>query len=122
MPFLALALLLHGRCRGAAAPPADAGPGHVNDMDIPQVGRGMSQDEDRTHFSMWCLMASSLLAGNDLTTMSKETLAILTHKEMLAIQQDALVYQARRLSRDGGHEVWARPCTRSVAAKSRSRC
>jgi hypothetical protein len=86
-----------------------AGPGHVNDMDMLQVGRGMSFEEDKAHFSMWCMMASPLLAGNDLTKMTKETISVLTNAEMIAIDQDPLVYQARRLFDYGETEVWARP-------------
>ncbi len=86
-----------------------AGPGHVNDMDMLQVGRGMTYEEDKTHFSMWCMLASPLLAGNDLRNMSKETIQILTNEEMIAIDQDPLVYQARRLVDNGDTEVWARP-------------
>lgn len=86
-----------------------AGPGHVNDMDMLQVGRGMSFEEDKTHFSMWCMMASPLLAGNDLRTMTPETLTILTNNELIAINQDPLVYQARRLRDEGDLEIWARP-------------
>ncbi len=84
-------------------------PGHYNDMDMLQVGRGMSQDEDRTHFTLWCMMNSPLLAGNDLRDMSKETLAILTQPEIIALNQDPLGYQARRLRDDGDHELWAKP-------------
>lgn len=84
-------------------------PGHYNDMDMLQVGRGMTYDEDKAHFSMWCMMVSPLLAGNDLTTMSDETLGILTNKEMIEINQDPLFYQARRLRDDGDLEVWAKP-------------
>lgn len=94
-----------------------AGPGHVNDMDMLQVGRGMTYDEDKTHFSMWCMLASPLLAGNDLTTMSKETISILTNKEMIAINQDPLVYQARRLKDYGDQEVWARPLMHTMSGK-----
>ncbi|AQT68970.1 Alpha-galactosidase A precursor [Anaerohalosphaera lusitana] len=86
-----------------------AGPGHVNDMDMLQVGRGMSYEEDKAHFSMWCMMASPLLAGNDLRSMTEETVEILTNAEMIAINQDPLVYQARRLRDDGEYELWARP-------------
>lgn len=85
-----------------------AGPGHVNDMDMLQVGRGMSYEEDKAHFSMWCMMASPLLAGNDLCEMSKDTIEILTNKELIAINQDPMVYQARRLRDDGDLELWAR--------------
>jgi hypothetical protein len=86
-----------------------AGPGRFNDMDMLQVGRGMTPDEDRAHFSMWCMMASPLLAGNDLRTMNAETLAILTNKDLIAIQQDPLVSQARRLRDEGDLELWVRP-------------
>ncbi|MCC8072260.1 MAG: glycoside hydrolase family 27 protein [Bacteroidales bacterium] len=84
-------------------------PGHYNDMDMLQVGRGMTEDEDRAHFTMWCMMTSPLLAGNDLTQMSPETLAILTNKEVIALNQDPLFRQARRLKQDGDLEVWAKP-------------
>ena len=92
-------------------------PGHVNDMDMLQVGRGMSFEEDKAHFSMWCMLNSPLLAGNDLTTMSKQTLSILTNKEMIAINQDPLVYQARRLADYGDQEVWARPLEHTMSGK-----
>jgi autotransporter-associated beta strand protein len=86
-----------------------SGPGNFNDMDMLQVGRGMSETEDRTHFTMWCMMNSPLLAGNDLRSMTPATLAILTHPELIAINQDPLAYQARRLRDDGDTELWARP-------------
>lgn len=94
-----------------------AGPGHVNDMDMLQVGRGMSYEEDKTHFSMWCMLNSPLLAGNDLTQMSKETLSILTNPEMIAINQDPLVYQARRLKDYGDQEMWARPLKHTMSGE-----
>ncbi len=84
-------------------------PGHFNDMDMLQVGRGMSVDEDKAHFSMWCMMNSPLLAGNDLTTMSQTTIDILTNPEVIALNQDLLCYQARRLRDDGDRELWAKP-------------
>ncbi|PWE00395.1 glycoside hydrolase family 27 protein [Marinilabilia rubra] len=94
-----------------------SGPGHVNDMDMLQVGRGMTYEEDKTHFSMWCMLNSPLLAGNDLTKMSDETLSILTNKELIAINQDPLVYQARRLEDLGDLELWARPLTSTMSGK-----
>ncbi|MCM4150113.1 glycoside hydrolase family 27 protein [Arenibacter sp. N53] len=83
--------------------------GHYNDMDMLQVGRGMTLEEDRTHFSMWCLMHSPLLLGNDLTTMSNETLKLVGNREMIALNQSPYVYQARRLIDYGELEVWAKP-------------
>jgi len=86
-----------------------ASPGHVNDMDILQVGRGMTYEEDKAHFSMWCMLNSPLLAGNDLRSMSDETLSILTNKEVIALNQDELVYQARLIKNQNGLQVWAKP-------------
>jgi hypothetical protein len=83
--------------------------GHYNDMDMLQVGRGMTLEEDRTHFSMWCLMHSPLLLGNDLTAISKETLDLVSNSEMIALHQSDYVYQARRLVDYGELEVWAKP-------------
>ena len=83
--------------------------GHFNDMDMLQVGRGMSHDEDKTHFTMWCMLNSPLLAGNDLRDMTKETIDILTNKEVIALNQDPLAYQAHKLSDNGSTEVWAKP-------------
>jgi hypothetical protein len=94
-----------------------ASPGHVNDMDMLQVGRGMSYVEDKTHFSMWCMMNSPLLAGNDLRSMSDETIEILTNKEIIALNQDPLVYQARRLVDNGDLEVWAKPLISTMSGK-----
>lgn len=94
-----------------------ASPGHVNDMDMLQVGRGMSFEEDKTHFTMWCMMNSPLLAGNDLRSMSKETIEILTNSELIALNQDPLVYQARRLVDHGDLEVWAKPLISTMSGK-----
>ncbi|MBJ7879823.1 glycoside hydrolase family 27 protein [Gelidibacter salicanalis] len=94
-----------------------ASPGHVNDMDMLQVGRGMSYEEDKTHFTMWSMMASPLLAGNDLRYMTQETIDILTNKEIIALNQDPLVYQARRLIDNGDLEVWAKPLVSTMSGK-----
>jgi alpha-galactosidase len=83
--------------------------GHYNDMDMLQVGRGMTNDEDKSHFSMWCMLNSPLLAGNDLSTMSKETLQILTNKEVIALNQDKGFHQAQRIYHNNGIEVWLKP-------------
>jgi hypothetical protein len=78
-------------------------------MDMLQVGRGMSYDEDKSHFSMWCMLNSPLLAGNDLRHMSKQTLEILTNKEVIALNQDPGYKQAMRLSTANNVEVWVKP-------------
>lgn len=80
-----------------------------NDMDMLQVGRGMSYEEDKTHFTLWCMLNSPLLAGNDLRNMSQQTIDILTNTEIIALNQDPLAYQARKLVDKGKTEVWAKP-------------
>ena len=87
-----------------------AGPGHWNDPDMLEVGNGgMSANEYRTHMSLWALLAAPLLAGNDLRSASAETLAILTHPEVIAIDQDSLGRQGARSSASGAAEIWAKP-------------
>lgn len=89
--------------------------GHYNDMDMLQVGRGMTYEEDKTHFSMWCMMHSPLLLGNDLTTITDETIGIITNKDLIALNQNTFVYQARRLVDQGELEVWAKPLVSTMS-------
>lgn len=86
-----------------------SGPDHWNDFDMLEVGVGMTNIEDKSHFTMWCMMASPLIAGNDLRKMSKETLAILTNKELIAVNQDKLGVQGFKYSAEDGLEVWVKP-------------
>ncbi len=86
-----------------------AGPGHWNDMDMLEVGNGMSDDEDRAHFSLWAMLASPLIMGNDLRSMSAETRNILANKNIIAINQDALGIQAFKLRSLGALEMWVKP-------------
>jgi alpha-galactosidase len=86
-----------------------AGPGHWNDPDMLEVGNGgMTTDEYRAHFSLWSILAAPLLAGNDLRDMKPEIHDILTNKEVIAVNQDALGSQGRRMRKDGDLEVWAK--------------
>jgi alpha-galactosidase len=64
-----------------------AGPDHWNDPDMMEVGNGMSVAEDRAHFSMWCMLAAPLIAGNDVRKMSPETAGILTNREVIAVDR-----------------------------------
>ncbi len=87
-----------------------AGPGHWNDPDMLEIGNGgMSHDEYVTHMSLWAMLAAPLLAGNDLSKMSAADLAILTNKEVIAVDQDAKGAQGRRVAQEGPLEVWAKP-------------
>lgn len=83
--------------------------GHYNDMDMLQVGRGMTYEEDKTHFSMWCLLNSPLLAGNDLRHMTAPTREILTNKEIIALNQDSGFAQGRILFTEKNMQVWTKP-------------
>ncbi|HXW56215.1 MAG TPA: glycoside hydrolase family 27 protein [Candidatus Cybelea sp.] len=86
-----------------------AGPGHWNDPDMLEVGNGnMTTTEDRSHFSMWCLLAAPLIAGNDLANMSQATRDILTNKEVIAVNQDPLGREGTRVGKDGDREVWSK--------------
>ena len=86
-----------------------AGPGHWNDPDMLEVGNGMSVNEDRAHFSMWCMLAAPLIAGNDLRKMSPETLAVLANRDVIAVDQDALGVEGFRHSETNGVEFWFKP-------------
>jgi len=87
-----------------------ASPGHWNDPDMLEVGNGgMSATEYRTHFSLWCMLAAPLMAGNDLRSMSPETREILTNREVISVDQDALGRQGARLFAKDGVEAWAKP-------------
>ncbi len=86
-----------------------AGPGHWNDPDMLEVGNGrMTLAENRTHFSMWAMLAAPLLAGNDLPNMKPEIKAILTNRDVIAIDQDKLGKQASRVYSEGEVDVWER--------------
>jgi alpha-galactosidase len=87
-----------------------AGPGHWNDPDFLEVGNGgMNFEEQKTHFSLWALMAAPLMAGNDLTRMSDETKSILLNREVIAVDQDALGKAGDRVWQEGPLDVWAKP-------------
>jgi len=92
-----------------------AGPGHWNDPDMLEIGNGhMTDDEYRTHMSLWALTASPLLAGNDIRKMSDATKAILLNKEVIAVDQDPLGKQASPV-KNGNLEMWVKPLKDGVA-------
>jgi len=94
-------------------------PGHWNDPDMLVVGHvgwgpslhptKLSPNEQYTHISLWCLLASPLLIGCDLTQLDDFTLNLLTNDEVLDVNQDELGKQAGRISKTGNAEVWAKP-------------
>lgn len=94
-----------------------AGPGHWNDPDFLEVGnKGMTFNEQRTHFSLWAILAAPLIAGNDLTQMTPETRSILLNKEVIAVDQDPLGKAGDRAYEEGPLEVWTKPLSRGDVA------
>jgi alpha-galactosidase len=102
-----------------------AGPGHWNDPDMLEVGNGdMTNTEDQAHFSLWSILAAPLMAGNDLRSMKPQVRDILTNKEVIAINQDPLGMQGRRVAKNGELEVWAKQLkdgSRAVALFNRGK-
>jgi alpha-galactosidase len=87
-----------------------AGPGHWNDPDMLEIGNGkMTEDEYRTHMTLWTILAAPLLAGNDLSKMSDADKALLMNKEAIAVDQDSLGKQGDRLYESGDLDVWTKP-------------
>ncbi len=87
-----------------------AGPGHWNDPDMLEIGNGkLTPGEDRAHFSMWAMLAAPLIAGNDLRNMSRETIEVLTNKEVIAINQDSLGIQGFQYAVKDSVETWFKP-------------
>ncbi len=93
--IIATCMPLSGFCRG----------GRFNDMDMLEIGRGLSPSEERVHFGMWCMMSSPLLIGCDLTAIPDESLRLLTNPELIALNQDTLTLQAYPVKTDAGRYV-----------------
>mmetsp|Transcript_44595 Transcript_44595/g.115949 ORF Transcript_44595/g.115949 Transcript_44595/m.115949 type:complete len:561 (-) Transcript_44595:442-2124(-) len=88
-----------------------AAAGGFNDPDMLEVGNGgMSTDEYRTHFGLWAIMKAPLLIGCDVTKMTADTKAILLNKEVIALNQDGLGVQGKRV-------VSTQPATSNVPAR-----
>jgi alpha-galactosidase len=87
-----------------------AGPDHWNDPDMLEVGNGgLTVNEERAHFSLWCMLAAPLIAGNDLRHMTRETTNILTNREMIAIDQDSLGKQGSIIIDKNDYQVYMKP-------------
>ncbi|MGN0187901.1 MAG: glycoside hydrolase family 27 protein [Candidatus Cryptobacteroides sp.] len=88
---------------------AASGPGHWNDPDMLEVGNGFTVNQDRAHFSMWCMMAAPLILGNDIRKMSRETREIIMNKDAIAIDQDSLGVQCFLAYEQDDVQVWFKP-------------
>ncbi len=101
-----------------------SGPGRWNDPDMLEVGKGLTADEDRSHFSMWAMLAAPLIAGNDIRSMSATTQSILTNAEVIAVDQDPLGLQGQIVATPATTlQVWSKQLagtnTRAVALFNR---
>lgn len=75
--------------------------GYYNDPDMLMVGMsGLTAAQNRTHMNLWAVSGAPLLAGNDLTTMTSETAAVLTNPEVLAVDQDPRGLQGVEVAED----------------------
>lgn len=92
-----------------------AGPGHWNDMDMMEIGNGgLTHFEEETHFALWAILASPLILGNDLRTISQETLKIIKNKDIIAVNQDSLGIQGFKYKTvQDSVEIWVRPLKKS---------
>ena len=79
--------------------------GHYNDMDMLEVGRGLTDEEDKTHFGMWCIMSSPLLIGCDMNDIKGNALELMQNKELIALNQNTLGLQAYVVDRMNGGYV-----------------
>ncbi len=94
-----------------------AGPGKWNDPDMLEVGNGgMTTEEYKTHFSLWCMLAAPLMAGNDIANMTPDIKSILTNREIIAIDQDSLGRQATCFRDIGSYQIWIKPLVKNEKA------
>ncbi len=103
-----------------------AGPGNWNDPDMLEVGNGnLTEDENKAHFSLWCMLAAPLILGNDIRTFIKEdgsvdvnnkVLKIISNKKAIAINQDRLGIQCRRIKTNGLTDILVKPLTNREVA------
>lgn len=82
--------------------------GSYNDMDMLEIGRGLTPAEERTHFGMWCMLSSPLLIGCDLTKIPISSLALLSNKTLIDINQDSLGLQAQIVRVNDGVSLYAK--------------
>lgn len=88
-----------------------AGPGHWNDPDMLEIGnQGMDNPAmERSHMSLWALIAAPLIAGNNLSKMNADTRAVLTNPEVIAVDQDPRGAQGKQVWQEGALQLWAKP-------------
>ena len=93
-----------------------AGPGHWNDPDMLEVGNLASVLQDQLHFSLWCILAAPLMAGNDVRDMPDSIKNILTAKEVIAVDQDPRGFQGYKVFDNGKQQVYNKPLSDGTTA------
>ena len=92
-----------------AAHPEAAGPGHWNDPDYLGPELGMTPDEAQGQFTMWAMVAAPLIIGSDVRSLSSQSIAMLTNRDVIAVDQDRLGVQGTRIAQQGSGDVWVKP-------------
>ncbi|WNI27407.1 ricin-type beta-trefoil lectin domain protein [Streptomyces sp. ITFR-6] len=95
-----------------------AAPGSWNDPDFLIPGEALTDEETRSQFPLWSMMASPLILSTDVASLSPESLATVGNADIIAIDQDPLGQQAGIVSRDGTVDVLARPLANGDRAVS----
>jgi alpha-galactosidase len=89
--------------------PINAGPGGWNDLDMLEIGNGgMSEEEYRTHMTLWGMSAAPLIMGHDVRRSDAATLALLSNREVLAVDQDRFGVQGRPVQASLSAEIWTK--------------
>ncbi|TNJ46046.1 glycoside hydrolase family 27 protein [Tamlana fucoidanivorans] len=87
-----------------------SGPDSFNDPDMLEVGNGkLTLSENRSHFSLWCILTAPLMLGSDVRNIPDEILEIITNKELIDINQDKLCKQAEKIYDENGIEIFLKP-------------
>jgi len=93
-----------------------AGPGNWNDPDMLEVGNLKNKNQDKLHFSLWCILAAPLMAGNDLRVMADSVNKILTAKEVIAVDQDPRGFQGYKVFDNGNQQIYNKPLSDGTTA------
>ncbi|MBP5361321.1 MAG: alpha-galactosidase [Bacteroidaceae bacterium] len=95
--------------------------GHYNDMDMLEIGRTLTPDEEITHMAVWCILSSPLLIGCDMSQIPEFSLNLMKNPELIAINQDVLGIGAPVVQRQGEVYVFAKDL-KKVRGKERAVC
>jgi alpha-galactosidase len=99
-----------------ASHPTAAGPGHWNDPDYLGPELGMTSSEAQAQFSMWAIVAAPLILGSDPRALSRETIKMLEHRQVIAVDQDPLGIQGTVVDHEGSGQAWSKPLSGEQAA------